>query len=219
MNIEISSELKNVAPELRLGVVDCTVRVTKRNDTLWERLQERGSQLADELRNSELITVPEIAAARNAYRKLGKDPSRYRGSAEALLRRSIQGKGLYQVNNIVDVNNLISIESRHPVGVYDRERISGAMLFRVGQPGEEYQGIGKQSINLEGLPVFVDDEGPFGSPTADSVKAMIREETKQVRLVVIAFWDDGRLERHLETATRSLVEYADAADVEVKVKA
>jgi len=85
---------------------------------------------------------------------LGKDPARYRGSAEALLRRVIAGKGLPSINAVVDIINLVSIESRLPIGLYDLAHASGDIVFRAGRAGETYKGIGKYDLNLEGLPVF-----------------------------------------------------------------
>ena len=92
-----------------------------------------------------------VLATRAAYKALGKDPARYRGSAEALLRRVIANKGLPRINAVVDVINLVSVESRLPVGLYDLAAVSGDIVFRAGRAGETYKGIGKYDLNLEGL--------------------------------------------------------------------
>ncbi len=57
-----------------------------------------------------------IEASRKAYRACGKDPTRYRLSSESLLRRVLKGKGLYKVNNIVDINNLLSLKYHYSIG-------------------------------------------------------------------------------------------------------
>ena len=69
-----------------------------------------------------------IKASRQAYKQLGKEPSRYRVSSEALIRRILQNKGLYKINNVVDTNNLISIETGYSVGSYDLEKIQGYQI-------------------------------------------------------------------------------------------
>ena len=46
-----------------------------------------------------------------AYLALAKDPLRYRGSQESLLRRVSQVKTLYTINTVVDINKLVSLES------------------------------------------------------------------------------------------------------------
>ena len=68
-----------------------------------------------------------IKTSREAYKILGKEPSRYRVSSEALIRRILQGKGLYKINNVVDTNNLISIETGYSVGSYDLENLQGSI--------------------------------------------------------------------------------------------
>src|SRR5580658_7562391 len=121
-----------------------------------------------------------ITATRAAYKALGKDPARYRGSAEALLRRIIAGKSLPRINAVVDIINLVSVESRLPIGLYDLAHVSGVIVFRAGRAGETYKGIGKYDLNLEGLPLFADTVGPHGSATSDSERTMVTTATKEI---------------------------------------
>src|SRR5207247_7790201 len=104
-----------------------------------------------------------------------------------LLRRVVAGKGLPQINAVVDVINLVSVESRLPIGLYDLEHIVGDIVFRAGREGETYKGIGKYDLNLEGLPLFADTGGPHGSATSDSERTMVTGATKQVLAVLISF--------------------------------
>jgi len=159
-----------------------------------------------------LSNMPQIKALRDVYRALGKDPSRYRGSQESLLRRVLQGKGLFRINTVVDINNLISLESGHSVGCYDCSHIHFPVTFRIGEKGESYKGIGKESINLDGLPVFADDNGPFGSPTSDSERAMITLSTRKLLMVVITLFGSEHLQLYTERAATLLMRYAKATD-------
>src|SRR5437016_9665781 len=113
-----------------------------------------------------VLESPQIEMTRRAYKALGKDPARYRGSAEALLRRAVAGKGLPQINGVVDIINLVSVESRLPVGLYDAAHLRGDVVFRAGGAGETYKGIGKYDLNLEGLPLFADDQARMAAPPA-----------------------------------------------------
>ena len=166
-----------------------------------------------------LITrdLAEIKALRQAYRAAGKDPARYRGSQEALLRRILKGSGLYKVNTIVDINNLVSIESRHSLGTYDVDRLAGDVTFRVGRTGETYKGIGKDELNLEFLPVYADTAGAFGSPSSDSQRAMITADTRRIMMVVTAFSGQEGLPRTIERAEWLLRRYAHAEGVETEI--
>src|SRR5258706_4418212 len=92
-----------------------------------------------------VLESAQVETTRKAYKALGKDPARYRGSAEALLRRVVAGKGLPQINAVVDVINLVSVESRLPIGLYDLARVTGEIVFRAGRAGETYKEIGRAS--------------------------------------------------------------------------
>ena len=107
----------------------------------------------------------------------------------------IAGKGLPRINAVVDVINLVSVESRLSIGLYDLAHVRGDITFRAGRAGETYKGIGKYDLNLEGLPVFCDELGPHGSPTSDSERTMVTSETNRVIAVIISFGGKDGLER------------------------
>ena len=187
ISFQIDSALQHAAPNLKLGVLTARVQNSEQNDELQARIDKQLAALQAQFEIANVNSLAPIAAQRSAYKALGKDPSRYRGSAEALLRRVLQGKGLYNVNTLVDLNNLISLNTLHPVGSYDLSKLQQPFVFRVGQAGESYKGIGKAEISIENLPLIADEQGPFGSPTSDSERAMITQDTKQVMMVIYAF--------------------------------
>ena len=160
-----------------------------------------------------VLESPPVVAVRTAYKALGKDPARYRGSAEALLRRIVAGKGMPEVNSVVDVINLVSVESRLPVGLYDLGHVVGDIVFRAGLAGETYKGIGKFDLNLEGLPVFSDTAGPHGSPTSDSERTMVTIETKQVLAIIISFGGPENLDRWTQRLAALLQQYASGTEI------
>jgi DNA/RNA-binding domain of Phe-tRNA-synthetase-like protein len=138
-------------------------------------------------RTREPTEIPAIAATRNAYRALGKDPARYRPSAEALLRRLRKGEPLPELDPRVDLGTLVSLETGFSIGVYDRETLRPPIVARPGRVGESYLGIGGIAFNLEGLPLLADREGPFGSPTRDSARTAVRPETRAILFVLYGF--------------------------------
>ncbi len=208
MNVVIESALTSRWPEISLGVIQCEgVGTAKETTALWNDLSVFAERLAHGIGSVEEIGLrPAIAATKNAYRAFGKDPSRYRGSAEALMRRVVQQKPLYRVNMIVDLNNYLSLLSECPVGSYDAGRIKGDVMFRLGRSGESYEGIGKGEVNLESLPIFADDNGPFGSPTSDSQKLMITEGTNEVLMIVISFGGLEQLMTDILAKARELIQ-------------
>ena len=166
-----------------------------------------------------VLESPQIEMTRRAYKALGKDPARYRGSAEALLRRVVAGKGLPQINAVVDIINLVSLESRLPVGLYDTAHVRGVVVFRAGRAGESYKGIGKYDLNLEGLPLFADDQGPHGSATSDSERTMVTSKTEGILAVIVSFGGAEGLDRWTQRMSTLLSQYASAQKVETRILA
>src|SRR5437660_7147247 len=159
----------------------------------------------------------QVETTRKAYKALGKDPARYRNSAEALLRRVVGGKGLPEINAVVDIINLVSVESRLPVGLYDLGHVAGDIIFRAGRAGETYKGIGKYDLNLEGLPLFSDNAGPHGSATSDSERTMVTSETQHVLAIIISFAGAEGLERWSQRMSALLTQYAAGQEVATRL--
>jgi DNA/RNA-binding domain of Phe-tRNA-synthetase-like protein len=212
LEIRIDPQVRSVAPGLVLGCVSAAVRTEPGSEALWREMGEAARRAAE--RGSEPAAEPPIAALRGLYRALGKEPSRYRGSPEALLRRVRSGKPLYRIHNVVDAVNLVSLATLLPIGLYDLARVRPPVAFRRGAPGETYDGIGKERLNLDGLPVLADPEGPFGSPTSDSRRTMITPEAREILAVIFGVTGRAELEPAVEMLAGLLRRHASAGDVE-----
>ena len=214
-NLVIDSRMKELWPAVRVGCLQYQVQVEKKNPELWAYLKKEIYKKAkDAIFDYGINEIPNIKESRAAYKAFGKDPSRYRVSSEALIRRIGQGKGLYEVNTVVDVNNLISIESGFSVGSYDAARMGEDLVFRIGEAGETYKGIGKEEIKIDALPVLADEQGAIGSSTSDSERAMITEEAQEVLTLIYSFSDNQDLEKALESGRRYLEQYAKASGIQ-----
>ena len=136
-HLVIDAAMKEKWPKTRVGCFQYKVRVEKKNEDMWKYLKKDIFKKAkDAIFDYGVNEIPNIKESRMAYKAFGKDPSRYRVSSEALVRRIGQGKGLYEVNTVVDVNNLISIESGFSVGSYDAAKI--ADLEKAMEYGRKY---------------------------------------------------------------------------------
>jgi DNA/RNA-binding domain of Phe-tRNA-synthetase-like protein len=133
------------------------------------------------------------------------------------LKRILQKKDLYRVNNVVDINNLISITSRYSVGSYDLSKLGDKLEFRIGNEGESYKGIGKEMVNISYLPVFADGAGAYGSPTSDSERAMITVNSSEIMTVIISFSGTADLENCLSKAKEYFETFTNAHDFESKI--
>jgi len=86
----------------------------------------------------------------------------------------------------VDVINWCSVEFQLPYGLYDRADLNGAVTLRLGRDGEEYAGIRKDTVHVDGRITVADDLGPFGNPTADSARTMVTTATTRALVVIFA---------------------------------
>ena len=214
--ITIDPNLKALWPDAALGCIQCKVKVHDSPETLLEELEQECLRLQSVIEKVPDIPKREkIAATRSAYKAFGKEPSRYRNSAEAMCRRIIQGKGLYHINNVVETNNLYSVRSGYSLGAYDVSKIEGAILWQVAPPGSHYQGIGKDQINVEYLPVFSDEKGLFGNPTSDSTRTRVTEDTKELLMVIFSFNGSGTLCQDMDELYSLLQTYCHAYDAEM----
>lgn len=214
--ITIDPHLKALWPDAALGGIQCKVEVHESQETLLEELEQECLRLRSVIEKVPDIPKREkIAATRSAYKAFGKEPSRYRNSAEAMCRRIIQGKELYHINNVVETNNLYSVRSGYSLGAYDVSKIEGPILWQVAPPGSHYQGIGKDQINVEYLPVFSDGKGIFGNPTSDSTRTRVTAETKELLMVIFSFNGSGSLHHDIDELYSLLQTYCHAYDVEI----
>ena len=217
VNITIDSQLKAVWQQAALGCVQCRVVVQPSSRQLLEAIDIVCRRLMDTMSIEQIQSREHIAQTRACCKALGKDVKRYRNSAEALHRRVLQGKGLYQINNVVDVNNLLSLDTGYSLGSYDLEKLEGDIVWKPAGEGVHYQGIGKEAVNIEFLPVLSDRQGFFGNPNSDSTRAMITPQTTQLLMCVFGFGGAQPLQPMLEQMCDALQTYCQATELETAV--
>ena len=199
MKVIVSDEIEKVCPTFVGTCVEADVVNTQYCEALWQEITALGDKLRSELTTESLKEIESIAATRNVYRACGKDPSRYRPASEALIRRMLQGKELYQRDTLVDLVNLASIAFGYSIGGFDADRFVGDTLtLGIGREGEPYEGIGRGMINIHGLPVYRDAEGGVGTPTSDNERTKMTLSTRH--LVVLINGYDGNEQRVRENA-------------------
>jgi DNA/RNA-binding domain of Phe-tRNA-synthetase-like protein len=208
VNVTVAAPLDRVITLAVLALDDLHVR--ERDPELDEPLAAAASRLG---RGADV--EPHLAATRSMYRKLGLDPTKTRPSSEALLRRIKKGDGLPRVNTLVDICNWCSAEFQLPYGLYDRDALRGGIQLRVGQDGEEYAGIRKDAVHLEGRPTLADAAGPFGNPTSDSARSMVTASTTRALVVIFVPREVPRtaIERALDTTAERALRFAHGGEV------
>ena len=184
ITIRKSNNISNKIKSLKLGLIEATqINIVPSDDQFEEELKQLQTELIEKFKDKAPSDDPVISATRRMYRQVGWEPTKYRPSSEALVRRLIQEKGLYRINNLVDYGNLISARFHIPMGLYDLEKVEGEILIDVGKDGEFYEGISKPKITATGKIILRDNNSVFGNPTADSKRTSILPDTKHVLVV------------------------------------
>ena len=215
MNIIVTDKISAVCPEFVGAAVEAHVQNTTFCPELWDEINALCEDYRTRFTTVSIKEMAAIEATRRVYRACGKDPSRYRPAAEALIRRVVQGKELYQIDTLVDLINLASMKYGYSIGGFDADKFVGDTLaLGVGEPGEPYEGIGRGMLNIEGMPVYRDQKGGVDTPTSDNERTKIDITTTHVLVLINGY--DGNTETVSANAdfVKSLLErYAGASDV------
>jgi DNA/RNA-binding domain of Phe-tRNA-synthetase-like protein len=210
MQLQLDEQLKTRIAGVTFGTVTIHgVTLRKRDERLWKQVEILSQRLAREFSLDRLSEDEQIAAVRGLQKSFGFDPTRYRPSSESLLRRVLKGQGLYQINTAVDVNNLCSLEFLLPMCSYDLRNVEGQVRVRMGQPGEEYPGIGRQVFQAENKVIIADESGIMGSTVSDSERTKVSTETTDILLAIYApaTMDPRIIEHYATLAGQRMVEF------------
>lgn len=216
LKIEVSDELRQAWPQFCGAAVFASVKNSAYSEELWKRIGEFTELYRQRYTTDSIKLIPAIQATRQAYKKCGKDPSRYRPSSEALCRRILRGIPLYQIDTLVDLINLASIYSGHSIGGFDRDKIQGdRLVLGIGKAGEPYEGIGRGELNIEGMPVYRDAAGGVGTPTSDNERTKISLQTSRLLAIMNAYSGSEGLEDSVNYMADLLKEFAEAENVSI----
>lgn len=207
-NITVSEELKKACPGFKGAAVYAEVTNTAFCEGLWKEIDDFTQELTTTTQTDDIKLQPAIAATREAYKRCGKDPSRYRPSAEALRRRLMRGLALYQIDTLVDLINLVSLRTGYSIGGFDADKIDGSDLeLGIGRAEEPFEGIGRGVLNIEGLPVYRDRVGGIGTPTSDNERTKMGLETRHILAIVNGYSGQEGLKEAAEMIQELLMKY------------
>ena len=131
MQIKIEDIITEGAPDLQIGLIRAEVENSETSDDLWKEIEDMSLRIRNSYELSWINKRPAIVATRNLYKKMGKDPNRYRVSSEALCRRVVKGMDIYRINTLVDLINLVSMGSGYSIGGFDADKIARDIAKKV----------------------------------------------------------------------------------------
>ena len=216
MRIIVSEEIKNACPQFAGIAVAATVKNTSFCKDLWRQIDEFTVRYRETYTTDSIKDMVTIRATREAYKKCGKDPSRYRPSGEALCRRILRGIALYQIETLVDLINLVSIRFGYSIGGFDSDKFEGDVLtLGIGKADEPYEGIGRGMLNIEGMPVYRDAIGGVGTPTSDHERTKLSLETTHLLAIINGYSGKEGLQEAAEYMVELLKKFASAENVQL----
>lgn len=218
--LSVSPSFSECLPEFRMAMIEAEVVNSPFDPALQTAIDVTIGDIVLNCPLQQVKQIPAIFHTRRAYKILGKDPNRYRPAAEQLRRRIINGLGLYRINALVDFGNLLSLQSGYSIGVFDATLVGSDILLRRGTPEDRFEGIGRGILNVEGLPLYEDAEGPFATPTSDSERTKVRPSTSETLIFINsylpeAFHAEEQLHAIVDDAVTGLRNFLKARNTEV----
>lgn len=217
IKIEVSEEIKVVCSEFSFAAIECNVHNTEYSKELWNDIDLFCSEFKAKYDMEDIKNRPAILATREAYKRLGKEPNRYRPSGEALCRRIIRGLDLYRISTLVDLINLFSLKTGYSIGGFDADKIVGDITLGVGKAEEKFEAIGRGLLNIENMPVYRDIVGGIGTPTSDEERTKISLETKRLLMIINGYSGFDGLSEKVDYSKMMLEKYASATNIEVNM--
>ena len=218
MKILFDPEILAVAPQFRVIKVEATIENGPTSDALWQELLAEGDRVRNLYDMSMINKRPGIAATRQAYKALGKEPNRYRPSSEALCRRLVKGMELYRTLTLIDLINLLSVRSGYSIGGFDADKIQGDTLrLGAGREGEHFEAIGRGVLNIASLPIYRDAIGGIGTPTSDEERTKLTPDTQHLLMCINIYGEELSLEDTINLTTDLLSRHANADDIKIEI--
>lgn len=215
MQIKISDKVQTLCPQLKLAVISCEVKNSETSDLLWSEFENLMTTIRNNYLIEDINKRPEIAATRKAYKSLGKDPNRYRPSAEALCRRIVKGIPIYKLSTLVDIINIVSVQSGFSIGGFDLDKIEGDLLLDAGTELDVFEAIGRGVLNVNGLPMYKDAKGGIGTPTSDNERTKISLETTKLLMIINGYSGSEGLQNAVDKSLELLQIYANLLNSKV----
>jgi len=126
---------------------------------------------------------------RSLLKTFGFHPSGRSRPASEFLFKDLQNRGSFNfINNVVDINNHLSLVSHLPISTFDLDKSGYDLCLRVGFDDESYifnrEG---QNLSLKKLLVVArhgGDNAAIGSPVKDSQATKVFEETANIAVII-----------------------------------
>jgi DNA/RNA-binding domain of Phe-tRNA-synthetase-like protein len=204
MYFEHTDQIWKLQPGLSaLTVVVAGVRQMQRNE---EHRREWLARTEQRLASGPESSMPEIAAWRDTFGKMGLKPTQYRCASEALLRRYRKEQSLPSLHPLIDLLNVVSMAYALPIAVFDCAKIGDGIVVRPASGNEIYETFqGEKEHPVPNEIIFADQAGNAHSRRwthRQSARSAVNDTTTTALIVAEALHaqshgDIAALEREL----------------------
>ena len=154
---------------------------------------------------------PTRAAVRDLLRHGGFKPTGRNKPASEYLVKAAEAGRLGPINPAVDACNVVSLHSGLPISVVDLGRAAAPFRIGVAEEGARYVfNPSGQELDLGGLLVLFDREGPCANAVKDSQRTKTHDGTRRTLSVVWGLADDPERTRAALRWYRALLGELDA---------
>jgi DNA/RNA-binding domain of Phe-tRNA-synthetase-like protein len=186
-----SDDIKRNRIPLRIVLVEFSnLQIFSSSDELDAEFSKAVKETLSGFTLDNLSIDKSVRSVRGLFKSFGTDPTKWRPSSEAMIRRILKDKTLFRINSLVDINNIISIRYRLPIGLYDLGKVEGEIKIDIGREGLSFVGLTGREYNTHGKPVVMDALGIIGSPIVDSERTKISNETSNVLAIIFSSKDE-----------------------------
>lgn len=162
MRFHIDETFWALFPEARIAtvVVHGIDNSPSRQAAAASLMYAAAGEAAAKLGGEDIASHPAVAPWRNAYRRFGVKPSKYRSSIESLLRSALKQQ-VRSINPLVDIYNSVSLKYFLPAGGEDLEGVRGDVCLTRAVGVESFIPLGSRDEDppQPGEVVYRDDHG------------------------------------------------------------
>lgn len=180
---ELLSLAAGLPPELLVGVVRAD-GVSNR-ESPPSLLAEIDAAIARIAALESYPAEPLKKAVRDLLRSHGYRPAGRGKPASEYLAEAARTGEFPRIDALVDINNLLSLESGLPISMLDLGKFTAAPQLRLGNEGERYVfNRAGHEIELRGLLTVCDGDQPRGTPVKDAMATKVDRATSRVLGVI-----------------------------------
>jgi DNA/RNA-binding domain of Phe-tRNA-synthetase-like protein len=186
LDTRLSSEVRSSFPGMFFVQVEIKNVSIKKQDNELEILKDQTIKDRSSLTVENIGGLPTISAYRKLFKATKTDFHKKRPSPEALLRRIVLGKDLYQINTAVDAYNLAVVETSVGLGGFDLNELSMPVSLKFSKAGEKMllHGDSEETVLRDGQLVYADAQKliTIDLNYRDISETGIKESTKDILL-------------------------------------